>query len=246
MNPRTTLSIFRRELRSYFASPVAYVFISVFLGLSGWATFEFGSFFEMGQADLRAFFTFNPWLYLFLLPSISMRMWAEERRQGTIELLLTLPVTMGEAVVGKFLAAWVFAGIALALTFPLWISVSILGEPDHGVVAASYLGSFLMAGGYLAIGSCISALTKNQVIAFVITIVLCLVSLLAGSSVVLDFLTGWAPTSLVEMVSSISFYTHFEAIAKGVIDLRDLVFFLSLIAFWLFANALVIDLRKAE
>lgn len=238
--------IFRRELGGYFATPVAYVFLVIFLMLSGLLTFQLGGLLETNQADLQPFFTFHPWLYLFLVPAISMRLWAEERKQGTIELLLTLPLSVGEAVLGKFLAAWAFTGIALALTVPLWLTVNWLGDPDNGVILASYLGSLLMAGGYLAIGACFSALTRNQVIAFVLTVMACFTFVLAGMPPVLEFFKGWAPEALVEAVASISFLTHFDAVSKGVVDLRDLVFFLSMIAFWLLANAVVIDLRKAE
>jgi len=240
------LCILRRELAGYFATPVAYVFLVIFLVLAGVLTFQLGGLLASGQADLQSFFAFHPWLYMFLVPAISMRLWAEERKQGTIEVLLTLPLSTGEAVVGKFLAAWLFTGIALLLTFPIWITVNWLGEPDNGVIVASYLGSLLMAGGYLAVGACFSALTRNQVIAFVLTVMVCFVFVLAGMPPVLDRLTGWAPDGLVQAVASVSFLTHFDAITKGVIDLRDLVFFVSMIAFWLFANAIVIDLRKAD
>jgi ABC-2 type transport system permease protein len=199
-----------------------------------------------GQADLVPFFDFHPWLYLVLIPALAMRLWAEERRSGTIELLLTLPVTMWEAVAGKFLAAWCFTGIALALTFPMWVTVNLLGDPDNGVILASYLGSMLMAGGFLAIGSCISALTKNQVIAFVVSVVICLGFILSGFPLVLEVFSGWAPQFLLNAISSFSFLTHFQSISKGVLDLRDILFFLSLIAFWLFATATVIDMKKAE
>ncbi len=244
MNP--VAIIFRRELASYFATPVAYVFITIFLVLAGWFTFYLGGFYERGQADLAPFFSFHPWLYLFLIPAISMRLWAEERKSGTIELLLTLPVTMVQAVLGKFLAAWAFAAIALALTFPIWISVNYLGDPDNGAILAGYVGSLLMAGGFLAIGSCISAATRNQVVAFILTVVVCLVLLLAGLPMVLDVLGVVLPQFLVDAVSSMSFLTHFNAIAKGVIDLRDLVYFALMIGFWLYACAVVIDLRKAD
>jgi ABC-2 type transport system permease protein len=205
-----------------------------------------GNFFVRGQADLAPFFDFHPWLYLVLIPALAMRLWAEERRSGTIELLLTLPVTMWEAVVGKFLAAWCFTGIALALTFPMWITVNVLGQPDNGVILASYIGSLLMAGGFLAIGSCISALTKNQVIAFVVSVVICLGFILSGFPLVLELFSGWAPQFLLSAISSFSFLTHFQSISKGVLDLRDILYFLSLIAFWLFATATVIDMKKAE
>lgn len=238
--------IFKRELFSYFATPIAYVFIVIFLFLSGIFTFYLGNFFERGQADLLPFFSFNPWLYLFLIPALTMRLWAEERKSGTIELLLTLPVTMAQAVLGKFLAAWAFTSVALALTFPMWITVNYLGDPDNGVIFASYIGSLLMAGAFLAIGSCISAITKNQVIAFVITVVVCLGFILSGYPMVMDFFTGWAPRIIVNAISSFGFITHFSSITKGVIDLRDLVYFISLIAFWLFANAILIGVKKAD
>jgi ABC-2 type transport system permease protein len=244
MNP--VAIIFRRELASYFATPVAYVFITIFLVLAGWFTFYLGGFYERGQADLAPFFTFHPWLYLFLIPAISMRLWAEERKSGTIELLLTLPVTMVQAVLGKFLAAWAFAAIALALTFPIWITVNYLGDPDNGAILAGYVGSLLMAGAFLAIGSCISAATRNQVVAFILTVVVCLVLLLAGLPMVLDVLGAVLPQFLVDAIASMSFLTHFNAIAKGVIDLRDLIYFALMIGFWLYACAVVIDLRKAD
>jgi len=237
--------ITRRELAGYFLTPIAYVFIVIFLILSGVFTFYLGGFFDRGQADLVAFFGFHPWLYLFLIPALTMRLWAEERKSGTIELLFTLPVTMTEAVIGKFLATWLFTAAALALTFPIWLTVNYLGNPDNGVIAASYLGSLLMAGGYIAIGSCISALTKNQVIAFVVTLVVCLAFILSGFSMVLDFLDDWLPAVLLEAVSSFSFLSHFEAIQNGVVDARDLVYFFSLITLWLFANATVLEIKKA-
>lgn len=238
--------VFRRELASYFATPVAYVFIVIFLILAGAFTFYLGGFYESGQANLAAFFSFHPWLYLFLIPAISMRLWAEERKSGSIELLLTLPITMLQAVAGKFLAAWAFAGIALALTFPIWITVNYLGDPDNGAIVAGYVGSLLMAGAFLAIGSCISALTRNQVIAFILTVVVCFLLLLAGFPLVLDFVGALLPQFLVDAIASLSFLTHFSSISKGVIDLRDLLYFGLMIGFWLYANAVVIDLKKAD
>jgi len=238
-------TITRRELAAYFLTPIAYVFIVIFLMLSGVFTFYLGGFFDRGQADLAAFFGFHPWLYLFLIPALTMRLWAEERKSGTIELLFTLPVNMIEAVVGKFLATWFFTAVAVGLTFPIWLTVNYLGDPDNGVILAGYIGSLLMAGGYIAIGSCVSAFTRNQVIAFVVTVVLCLVFVLSGFPMVLDFLDGWMPAVLLEAVASFSFLTHFESIQRGVVDLRDLVYFLSLIAVWLFANATVLEFRKA-
>jgi ABC-2 type transport system permease protein len=240
------LTVFRRELASYFATPLAYIFIVIFLVLAGALTFFVGSFFERGQADLQPFFNFHPWLYLVLIPALGMRLWAEERKSGTIELLLTLPIPIGAVVVGKFLAAWAFAGIALALTFPFWLTVAWLGNPDNGVILASYIGSFLMAGGFLAIGSCLSALTKNQVIAFVITAAVCFLFTVSGSAIVLGLFQSWAPDSLIATISSFSFLTHFQSIIKGVIDLRDAVFFASVIGVFLLANVVLVDLKKAD
>jgi ABC-2 type transport system permease protein len=243
---KNTLILFKRELRGYFATPVAYVFIVIFLILNGWITFYLGNFYEQERADLQVFFNFHPWLYLFLIPAVSMRLWAEERKTGTIELLMTLPVSMTQTVVAKFAAAWAFTGIALVLTFPMWITVNYLGTPDNGVILASYIGSFLMAGGYLAIGACISALTKNQVVAFVVSLMLCLVFILAGFPMVLDFVSGWTPQPVVDAVRGFSFLTHFNSITKGVIDVRDFLFFGSLMAMCLFANAVILDLKKAD
>ena len=240
------LVIMRRELAGYFTTPIAYVFLAIFVFLSGIFTFYLGNFFQRGYADLQAFFLFHPWLYLFLIPALSMRLWAEERRGGTIELLFTLPVTMTQAVLGKFLAAWLFSGIALILTGPIWITVNYLGQPDNGIIAAGYVGSFLMAGAFLAIGSCMSALTKNQVIAFVLSAVVCLLFVLSGYPLVLEVFSAWAPQVVVETISSFSFLTHFNAISKGVIEFQDVLFYVSLILFWLFANAVIIEMRKAD
>ena len=239
-------TIFRRELASYFATPLAYVFIVIFLVMAGVLTFFLGNFFERGQADLQPFFNFHPWLYLVLIPALAMRLWAEERKSGTIELFLTLPISMTQAVLGKFLAAWAFAGIALALTFPFWITVNYLGNPDNGVILASYIASWLMAGAFLAIGSALSALTKNQVIAFVVTATVCFLFTVSGSPLVLGFLTAWAPNGLVRAVASFSFLSHFNAILRGVIDSRDAVFFLSVMVAFLFANAVIVELKKAD
>lgn len=243
---RGWLPVFKRELSGYFITPVAYVFIVVFLLLAGVFTFQIGDLFERRQADLRPFFNFHPWFYLFLIPAISMRLWAEERKQGTIELLMTLPISRFGAVLGKFLAAWAFAGAALALTFPVWITVNYLGNPDNGAIFAAYIGSLLMAGGFLAIGSCISATTRNQVIAFVIAVVVCLGFLLAGFPPVLDFFRQWAPTAIVDAISGFSFMTRFESISKGVIAPADLVFFLSLIGIALLANVIVLESKKGN
>src|SRR5215510_8873627 len=246
MPMRNVLTIFRRELAGYFATPLAYVFIVIFLVMAGVFTFFVGNFFERGQADLQSFFTFHPWLYIVLIPALAMRLWAEERRNGTIELFLTLPIRMTEAVLGKFLAAWCFAGIALALTFPFWITVNFLGRPDNGVILASYTGSWLMAGAMLAVGACISAMTKNQVIAFVVTAALVFVLTASGSPIVLGSFQDWAPEWLTHGVAQMSFLGHFSAITRGVIDLRDLIYFLSIIIAFLAANAILIDLEKAE
>ncbi len=243
---RGTWVIFKRELGSYFSTPIAAVFLVIFLLLSGTFTFYLGNFFGRGQADLRSFFEFHPWLYLVLIPALAMRLWAEERKSGTVELLFTLPVSLTEVVLAKFLASWCFTALALALTFPMWVTVNVLGDPDNGVIFAAYLGSLLMAGGFLAIGSCMSALTKNQVIAFVVSVVVSLGFVLSGFPMVLDFVSGWAPHVLVTLISSFSFLTRFDAISKGVFDLRDLVYFLSLMAFWLFATAQVLEMKKAD
>ena len=239
-------TILMRELGNYFSTPVAYVFIVIFLVLAGVFTFYLGGLYERGQADLQPFFTFHPWLYLFLIPALSMRLWAEERKAGTIELLMTLPVSIGEAVLGKFLAAWVFTGIALLLTFPVWITIDYLGNADNPVILLSYLGSFLMAGAYLAVGACVSAFTRNQVIAFVISFVICFIFVLAGFPMVLDIFHGWAPQTLINAVSNMSFLSHFESITKGVIDLRDLIFFFSFIGCWLLANAIAVEIKKSD
>ncbi len=239
-------AIFKREFAAYFSTPVAYVFIVIFLFLMGVFTFYIGAFYERNQADLEPFFRFHPWLYLFLIPAIAMRLWSEERKSGTIELLMTLPVPPWQAVIAKFLAAWCFTAVALVLTFPMWITVNYLGAPDNTVILASYIGSLLMAGGFLAIGSCISGITKNQVIAFVISVVICFLFLLSGFPLVLDFFRGWAPQAVVNAIASFSFLTHFESIKKGVIDIRDLIYFVALISFWLYANVVVIEAKKAS
>ena len=243
---RNTLIVFRREMASYFATPLAYIFIVIFLALAGALTFFAGSFFDSNQAGLGQFFQFHSWLYLVLIPAISMRLWAEERRNGTIELLMTLPVTLSQSILGKFLAAWCFTGVALALTFPLWITVNYLGEPDNGVIFGAYCGSFFMAGGFLAIGSFVSALTKNQVIAFVVAAALCFLFIATGTSVVINIFSGWAPDWLVDFVRSLSFSDHFSSIARGMLDLRDIVYFASVIVLFLFLNAIAVERSKAS
>ena len=241
-----TLIILKRELNAYFATPVAYVFIVIFLLLTGVFTFHIGELYERNQADLEPFFRFHPWLYMLLIPAISMRLWSEERKAGTLELLMTLPISLVEAVIGKFLAAWCFTAIALMLTFPVWITINYLGDPDNTVILAGYLGSLLLAGGCLAIGSFISSLTKNQVIAFVISFVICFAFNLSGFPLVLDMFSSWAPQAIVDVISSFSFLTHFESILKGVVDIRDIIFFGSLIAFFLYANVLAIEAKKGS
>ena len=240
------LSIYKREFTSYFVTPVAYVFIVIFLFMTGVFTFYLGAFYESNQADLEPFFRFHPWLYLFLIPAISMRLWSDERKSGTIELLMTLPVSITDTVVAKYLAAWSFTAIALSLTFPMWITVNYLGNPDNTVVLASYIGSLIMAGGFLAIGSCISALTKSQVIAFVISVVICFMFILSGFPMVLDLFEDWAPQAVIDAIASFSFLTHFTSIKKGVIDIRDVISFAALITFWLYVNVVIIENKKAN
>jgi ABC-2 type transport system permease protein len=239
------LTVFRRELAGYFATPVAYVFIVIFLVLAGALTFTLGNFFSRGQADLTPFFTFVPWLFLFLVPALTMRLWAEERRLGTIELLLTLPLAQWQAVAGKFLAAWAFCAIALALTFPLVITVNVLGNPDNGVIVTGYLGCLMVAGAFLAVGAAISAVTKNQVIAFVLAVAACFFVTAAGSPVVTEFLSQRIP-QLAEVARAVSVTDRLQAFSRGVVSARDLVFFASFIGFFLFANTIAVDQRKAD
>lgn len=246
MKINTLTAVYQRELASYFNTPIAYVFMVIFVALAGMFTFYLGNFFDRDQADLRVFFQWHPWLYLLLVPALSMRLWAEERRAGTLELLLSLPITVTEAVLGKFLAAWTFSAVALSLTTPMWLTINYLGNPDNGIILAGFLGSLLMAGGYLAIGSCMSAITRNQVIAFVLAAVVSLLFVLSGFPMVLDFFSGWAPDLIVRAIAALSFLTHFDAIAKGVIDIRDLVYFISLIAFWLFATVIIVEMKKSD
>jgi ABC-2 type transport system permease protein len=237
--------IMRREFASYFATPIAYVFIFLFLILSNSFAFYIGGLYERGQADLAPFFTFQPWLYALLVSAISMKLWAEERNTGSIELLLTQPLTLWDAVLGKFLAAWLFTVIAIALTFPMWITVNYLGRPDNGAICAAYIGSFLVAGGFLAIGSCMSALTRHQVIAFIVTAVVCLASLLIGFIPVVQVLRDIVPQGVVDSIASLSMYSHFASIQKGVIDIRDLLYFGMLIGLFLLATSITVELRKA-
>jgi len=237
-------AIFKKEMSGYFGSPVAYVFIVIFLAMLGFFTFYISRFYEYRQADLRGFFFWHSWVYLFLIPAAAMRLWAEEMRMGTIEVILTFPISVGEAILGKFLAAWAFIGICLALTFPTVITVEYLGNPDMGAIVCAYIGSFLMAGAFLSVGIMTSSLTRSQVISFILAVVICLFFILAGFQPVLDMLTGWAPTWLVDIVTYLSFPFHFNSMQRGVLDLRDIVYYLSIIFFMLFANGIMIQNRK--
>ena len=238
-------AITKRELGGYFTSPVAYVFLVIFLLMTGFFTFTVGNFFERGEASLVSFFTWHPWLYLFLVPAVGMRLWSEERRLGTLELLLTMPITTWQAIVGKFLASWLFLTLALVLTFPVWITVNWLGSPDNGVIVAGYLGSALLAGAYLAISCMTSAMTRNQVISFIVSVMVCLFLILAGFTPVTDLLVKWANPVLVQTIASFSVMTHFESFQRGVVDLRDVVFFASVIGFALFTTGIVIRGHRA-
>ena len=238
-------AIAKREFGAYFASPVAYVFIVIFLLLAGFFTFSVGQFFELGEASLTSFFYWHPWLYLFLVPAVGMRLWSEERRQGTMELLLTMPVTTWQAILGKFLASWAFLAIALLLTFPIVLTVNYLGDPDNGIVFAGYIGSLLLAGAYLAISSMTSAMTRNQVVSFIVSVVICLFLIIAGFGPVTDLLTNWGNAALVDTVASFSVITHFDPFQKGIVDIRDVIFFLSVIAFALFTTGVIIRAHRA-
>jgi ABC-2 type transport system permease protein len=243
---KPALIIMRRELRAYFSTAVAYVVLVIFLFLANLFAFGFGGLYERGQADLSPFFDFLPWLYLFLIPAVSMRLWAEERKSGTIELLLTQPLTLWHAVLGKFFAAWVFVGLALALTFPVWITINYLGNPDNGAILAAYLGSLFVAGGFLAVGSLMSSLTKSQLVAFLLTAWACLMLILAGFPVVTDWFSGWAPRWVADSISSLSFLTHFGNITKGVLDLRDVLYYALVTVFFLLASTVVLEARKSK
>ena len=241
-----TYIIFDRELRGYFRTPLASIFLLVFLALSSGMTFFLGRFFERDQADLIAFFSWHPWLFLILMPAIGMRLWAEERRSGTIELLITLPVTNTQLVVGKFLASWVFTLIALILSMPIWITVNYLGDPDNNVILISYIGSWLMAGAFLALTSCLSTLTKNQVIAFIISSISGFVLIMAGFSLILSAVRSWAPVWITETIGSMSFLSHFSRIQMGVFDLNSLIFFVSMIVLCLWINIQLVQIKKAD
>ncbi|GJM14361.1 MAG: ABC transporter permease [Pseudohongiella sp.] len=238
--------IFKRELASYFATPLAYIFIVIFLIASGIFTFDLGGFYLRGQADLYPFFTAHPFLYLIMVPAIAMTIWADERKTGTIELLLTLPIKLSEVVLGKFLAAWSLIGIALFLTFPIWLTVNYLGEPDNGVIVAGYIGSWFMAGGFLSIGCCMSACTKNAVIAFILTVALSALFVVMGLPIIIETYPAWVPQFLVDSFTAMGFFTHFSSIARGVLDIRDFLFFTVFISSWLVASAIVIQIKKAN
>jgi len=238
-------AVFKRELKSYFTTPIAYVFLVIFLFFSGYLTFKQG-FFEMRQADMRAFFMNLPLLFVFMVPSAAMRLWAEERRVGSIELLFTLPITVTQAVLGKFFAAWLFLAMALALTFPMPLTVCYLGDPDIGLIITGYLGSLLMAGGFLAIGCFFSVVSKNQVISFVLSVVACAVLVFAGRPTTLNYLSTFFPAGLVSAIETMSFQTHFESIQKGVLKFKDLSYFVLLIVGWIAASSIVLDERKAS
>ncbi len=238
-------AIMKRELGGYFTSPIAYVFLVIFLLLTGFFTFTVGNFFERGEASLVSFFTWHPWLYLFLVPAVGMRLWSEERRLGTLELLLTMPITTWQAIVGKFLASWLFLGLALVLTFPVIITVNWLGDPDNGVIAAGYVGSFLLAGAYLAISCMTSAMTRNQVISFILSVMICLFLILAGYTPVTDLLTRFANPVVTQAIAAFSVMTHFEGFQRGVLDIRDVIFFASVIGFALFTTGVIIRNQRA-
>ena len=242
---RLVWTIAKRELGGYFTSPVAYVFLVIFLLLAGFFTFTAGAFFERGEASLAAFFAWHPWLYLVLVPAVGMRLWSEERRSGTMELLLTMPITTWQAIIGKFLASWLFLALALALTFPVVITVNVLGSPDNGTIVAGYLGSLMLSGAYLAVSCMTSALTRNQVVAFILAVVACLFLILAGFNPVTDLLVRWASPAFVDTVAAFSVITHFDGFQKGVIDTRDLFFFLSVIGFALFATGVIIRSHRS-
>lgn len=233
--------IFKREFLGYFRSPVAYVFLVVFLMASVGLAFFVGRFFDAGQATLESFFVFHPWLFLFLIPAVGMRLWSEEIRTGTVELLFTLPITTLEAVLGKYLAAWAFLCTAIALTFPMAVTVGYLGDPDWGVIWTSYIGSMLMAGSYLGVCSLTSALTKNQVISFVLSVIVCLVLVFLGWSIFSELLESFLPLFLADLLANFSFITHFDPFTKGIIDPSDVVFFLSLTGFTLFLNVVALE-----
>lgn len=238
-------AVLKREFKSYFTTPIAYVFLVVFLFFSSYLTFKRG-FFEIRQADMTAFFVNMPLLFVFLVPAVAMRLWAEEQKSGSIELLLTLPITVIQAVLGKFFAAWFFLAIALALTFPMVITVCYLGDPDTGLIVTGYIASFLMAGAFLAVGCFFSTVSKNQVISFVLSVVACAVLVFAGMPTTMDYLSTFLPAGLVAAVETFSLQTHYESIQIGVLQFRDLSYFVLLIVGWITASAVVLEERKAN
>ena len=235
----------KRELGGYYTSPIAYVFLVIFLLLTGFFTFTVGNFFERGEASLVSFFTWHPWLYLFLVPAVGMRLWSEERRLGTLELLLTMPITTWQAILAKFLASWLFLALALVLTFPVILTVNYMGDPDNGLIVSGYVGSLLLSGAYLAVSCMTSALTRNQVISFILSVLICLFLILAGYTPVTDLLVKWANPVVVEIIAAFSVMTHFEGFQRGVLDLRDLIFFLSVMSFALFTTGVIIRNQRA-
>jgi ABC-2 type transport system permease protein len=240
------MAICKREWFSYIQTPVAYVFGIVFLLAQGAFTFYLSGYFERGVADMQPFFQWHPWLYLFLVPAVSMRLWSEERRSGTIELIMTLPVSLWDIVIGKFLAGWLFLVMVLCGTLPLWFTANYLGNPDNGAIATGYLASALMAGAYMAIGSAISAMTRNQVIAFIVSAAVSLIFVMAGYSLVIQWVEGWMPQFLVQTIASLSFMTHFETMSRGVIQATSLIYFGSMIMFWLFITYIVVEQRRGR
>lgn len=244
MSVRNVNTIFQREFRAYFNSPVAGVFLVAFLVLVGFLTFRVSHFYEARQASLDSFFMWHPWVYLLLVPAATMGLWAEERRSGTLELLLTFPVTLAETLIGKFLAAWAFIAIGLVCTFPIVITTAWLGNPDMGAIITGYAGSFLLAGASVAVGTFASALTRSQVISFVIALSACLLLTLAGFEPVTGMFASWAPW-LADAIAASSLLHHFNALCRGVLDLADIAYYASVMIFMLAAAHLVIDNRKA-
>ena len=237
--------IAQRELKSYISTPIGYIFASIFLAISTGLSFHLGNFFDRGIADLESFFQYHPWLYLLLMPAIAMRLWAEEQKTGTLELLVTLPIFLGEAVIGKFVAAWVFSGGVLALSFPLWLTVNYLGNPDNGIILSSYFASWMMAGSFLSLSSCASALTNNQVIAFIIGVTICFFFMMTGVDIIQSGFDGWAPSWVINTIGNLSIMKNFNSISSGVIDIRSVTYFFFLISTGLLVNIKIIELKKA-
>lgn len=243
MNPLFVIT--KREFLGYFTTPIAWIFLIVFVMFSAILTFYAGDFFVRNQADMQSFFTFQPWLYVLMIPAISMRLWAEERHQGTIELLMTLPFSTTQLVLGKFLASLAFMALALFLTIPVWITVNYLGTPDNGVIIVSYLASFLIAGTFLSVGSCVSAMTKNQIISFIISMALCMLLMFIGSDALMNLFAPVVTEKVLKILQSFSFLMHFASLIRGVLDFRDILFFISCSGLFLFATVIVLDHKKA-